>query len=501
MKRRKRIRRMSEKIKTGWQCLDKRTEITAEAMQKDSEAATMLVESLSGKERDGLKYRWDFWARDDQLPPLDWVTGKRYIWCLRCGRGWGKTRTAGQAIIEAVKTGRYKNLSLCGATAEEVRDIMINGESGIARYCPPDLEMTYKPSVKKVFFKNGAVISIFYGSEPEKSRGAQSDFLWCDEIHKWQYPEATFDNLLLGLRLGNNPLCVVTSTPKPTEFTKRLEKLTTPDGRSCVTVTVGSTYDNKSNLSPAFINTIVSKYEGTRLGLQELYAEILDDNPNALFKQEWIANNRVSELPIPAERKRVVVSVDPAVSHNASSNHTGIITVIESKAPDKLLTGGEVQAKKETHFYVIADSSIIGTPKQWGERVKMEAERVHADIVIIEDNQGGDMVESTLINAGLKIKIYRVRSVRSKSARVLNASTLCEQGRIHFYRDEKVYNANHGTDNLDLLESELCNWQPGDDSPDRMDAFAHAINYLKPDASDTEMKEMAAEALVNIFRF
>lgn len=485
---------------TGWACIDNRKETaTASLLRENPQAKKEFIESLSDKELTSLKYLWSFWARDEQLPPLDWVTGKRYIWCLRCGRGWGKTRTAGQAIIEAVKTGTYKNLSLCGATAEEVRDIMINGESGIARYCPPELEMTYKPSVKKVFFKNGAVISIFYGSEPEKSRGGQSDFLWCDEIHKWQYPEQTFDNLLLGLRLGDNPLCVVTSTPKPTEFTKRLEKLTTPDGRPCVSVTVGSTYDNKSNLSPAFINTIVSKYEGTRLGLQELYAQILDDNPNALFKKEWIENNRVSVLPYENEKKRIIVSVDPAISHNDNSNHTGIITVYEGTAPQNLLSNVEVQSKKETHYYIVKDSSIIGTPKEWGERTKLEAERVLADVVVIEDNQGGDMVESTLINSGLKNRIHRVRSTRSKMARALNASVLCEQGRIHFYRDLKTYTANHGSDNLDILESELCNWVPGADSPDRMDAFVHAINYLKPDVQDSEMEEKSKSALLNIF--
>ena len=170
--------------------------------------------------------------------------------------------------------------------------------------------MVYKPSIKKVFFSNGAIISIFYGSEPEKSRGAQSDWLWCDEIHKWQYPEETFDNLLLGLRLDSNPLCVVTSTPKPTPFTKRLEGLKNSAGEPCVHVTVGSTYENQSNLSPAFISTIVSKYEGTRLGQQELYAQILDDNPNALFKKDWIENNKVDVLPLVVNRYRIIVSVD-----------------------------------------------------------------------------------------------------------------------------------------------------------------------------------------------
>lgn len=489
---------MSERQKTGWKCLDNRT-LTADMLRKDKEATKAFVNSLSEKELDALKYQWEFWARDDQLPPIEWITGKRYIWCLRCGRGWGKTRTAGQTIIEAVMTGKYKNLSLCGATAEEVRDIMINGESGIARYCPPSLGMIYKPSIKKVFFSNGAIISIFYGSEPEKSRGAQSGWLWCDEIHKWRYPEETFDNLLLGLRLGDNPLCIVTSTPKPTAFTKRLEALQGRNGEPCVVVTVGSTYENTANLSASFINTIVSKYEGTRLGQQELHAQILDDNPNALFKKDWVENNKVDALPLMGNRYNIVVSVDPATSHNEASNHTGIITVMEAKAPDNLISKMEVRHKNETHYYVLSDNSIIGTPHQWGLMVKASAEINNANTIVIEDNQGGDMVESTLINAGVKAKIHRVRAVQSKLARALNASILCEQGRIHFFRNPKTYNTEHGTDILDVLEDELCNWQPGDDSPDRMDAFVHGINYLKPDLKDLEKEDKSKTALSNIF--
>lgn len=495
---------MKAPLKTGWSCLDDRT-LTADTLRNNPKAKDEFLNSLTLKELETLEYDWAFWARDNQLPPLEWVTGGKYIWVLRCGRGFGKTRTAGEAIIEAVKSGRYKHLSLCGATAEEVRDIMINGESGIARYCPPSLGMVYKPSVKKVFFNNGAIISIFYGSEPEKSRGAQSDFLWCDEIHKWRYPKETFDNLLLGLRLGSNPLCVVTSTPKPTKFTKEIEALKDANGKSCVCVTIGSTFENKANLSPAFINTITAQYKGTRLELQELYAQILDDNPNALFKKEWIEYNRVDELPIPANQQRIVVCVDPAISHNQEkSNHNGIIVILEAYAPESLALEGEVKCKDEMHYYVLRDNSIIGRPSEWGSIAVMTAEHYHADVTVIEDNQGGDMVESTLINAGCKTPIERVHSTRSKQARAMNASLLCEKGRIHFYRDKKEYTdyaesgKGHYIDNLQVLEDELCNWQPGDDSPDRMDAFVHAINYLKPDLKDLAHEDAAKRALFNV---
>ena len=147
---------------------------------------------------------------------------------------------------------------------------------------------------------------------------------------------------------------------------------------------------------------------------------------------------------------------------------------------------------------MLADASLIGTPHQWGVTVKAMAETQKADTVVIEDNQGGDMVESTLINAGVTQRIQRVRAVHSKLARALNASTLCEQGRIHFYRNPLSYNAEHGTDPLDMLEDELCNWQPGDDSPDRMDAFVHAINYLKPDLKDVAHEDAAKRALFTV---
>lgn len=481
-----------------WACRENRT-LTASILRKNKELKDLFINSLTAEELDALNYDWSFWARDEQLPPDEWINGNKYIWNLRCGRGWGKTRTAGQTFIEAVKAG-YKRLSLCGATAEEVRDIMINGESGIAQYCPPELGMDYKPSQKKIFFKNGAVVSIFYGSEPEKSRGAQSDFIWCDEIHKWQYPEETFDNLILGLRLGNNPLCIVTSTPKPTAFAKKFEKMTDEKGNPCVTTTVGSTYSNVDNLSKKFFSTIISKYKGTRLALQELFAQILDGNPNALFKKEWIEYNRVDELPLHVNRYRVITSVDPATSHNPdTSNHTGIITILEGAAPEKLIMNGEVKCRRENHYYVLRDSSVIGTPNTWGSMAVSNADLFNAVNIVIEDNQGGDLTELALINAGCKTAISRVRAVKDKQTRAATASMLCEQGRIHFYRDPKTYNVLHGIDNLDVLEQELTDWVPGSDSPDRMDAFVHGINWLQPNMKDTGTEVIASNIIASAF--
>lgn len=484
---------------TGWKCLDDRS-LTADMLRNNPEIAKEFVDSLTEQELDALQHSWAFWARDEQLPPLEWIGGDCYIWGLRCGRGWGKTRTAAQIVIEAVKAG-YRHLSLCGATAEEVRDIMINGKSGIKSICPPWLGLDYKPSIKKVLFSNGAVISIFYGTEPERARGPESDFIWMDEIDKWDYPQETFDNLLLGLRLGKKPLCIVTSTPKPAGVMKQLETLKAKNGKQVAIVTIGSTYENKQNLSQTFIDTIITKYEGTRLGLQELHAQILDDNPNALFKREWIENNRVDELPSGRGRLRTVVGVDPAITDNQNtSNETGIITILEGIAPERLLRGGEVQFKNEKHYYVLFDNSLIASPNRWAQQVKKAIYESEADVVVVEDNQGGDMVESNLVNNGVnKHMIHRVHSVSSKVARALNASTLCEQGRVHFLRRSNVYNTQHGYDELDVLENQLCNWQPGDKSPDRMDALVHAINYCEPDLQDPVKEDIAKTAAVRIF--
>ncbi len=487
--------------------IHKKRNITFPLLQKNKELATSFIQNLSEKELDELKFDWSFWARDEQLPPLQWITGERYIWILRCGRGWGKTRTACQTVIEAIKTGMYKRISICGATAEEVRDIMIEGESGLKACCPPSLCMDYRPSIKKIFFKGGITISLFYGSEPEKSRGAQSEFLWCDELHKWKYPESTFDNLLLGLRLGANPLCLVTSTPKPTAFTREIEKLKNKKGEAACVVTIGSTYSNKSNLSPQFFNTIITKYEGTRLALQELEGQILDDNPNALFKREWIENNRVSSLPSLYNQVRTIIAIDPAITHSQkTSDYTGIIVIMEGDAPTKLFNEAPPNYSDKTHYYILYDGSLIGSPFEWSARVKFLSEVYKANECIVEDNQGGDMTEGTLINAGVSIPIKRVHSSQNKESRAMQASILAEQGRLHFYVGTSEKNENEkiiqDDNNLDLLESELCNWIPGaKKSPDRLDALAHGINYLNANVSsfDTEDERCAKSILGKMF--
>ena len=205
------------------------------------------------------------------MPPHgDWRT-----WLILAGRGWGKTRTGAEWVIDRIEDG-YQRVALVGPTAADARDVMVEGESGILRVAPADLEANYEPSKRRITFANGAICTTFSADEPDRLRGPQHDAGWCDEIAAWRYPEA-WDQLQFGLRLGDDPRCIVTTTPRPTREIRELVKADT------TAVTRGSTFDNADNLAPAFLERILSKYEGTRLGRQELYAEILDDVPGALW--------------------------------------------------------------------------------------------------------------------------------------------------------------------------------------------------------------------------
>jgi phage terminase large subunit-like protein len=353
-----------------------------------------------------------------------------------------------------------------------VRDILIKGESGILACCPPWFTPEYRASERKLLWPNGAVTSFFYGSEPELSRGAQSDLIWLDEIHKYQYPEATVDNLLLGLRLGKNPLALITSTPKPTQLCRELEQKQNADGSLAAVVTIGSTYDNMRNLSPVFFDAIITKYQGSRLGLQELEAQILDDNPNALFRREHLERDSVDGIPLPQNIRRVIVAVDPAASSNETSDHTGIVVVAQGQAP-KSIRGGAVQNEDMKHYYVYEDASLIGKPDEWGTMVRRMVEKYEAGNVLYESNQGGEMVELVLKTSGVKVPFLPVRAVADKERRAMPVSLASVQGRIHLVRGPDT------ADNLDALIDELVNWIPGEDSPDRLDAFVHAVNYLE----------------------
>jgi predicted phage terminase large subunit-like protein len=407
-----------------------------------------ILSSLTDEQSYTLQYDWDFWGRPEQLPPAQWGQAGCFIWMIRTGRGWGKNRTATETFINVVRYDGYKYPSLVGATADEVRDVMINGESGILKCAPPDFYPDYIPSLKKLIWPNKVETHIYYGSEPSKGRGPQSDFLWFDEIAKYQFPEETFDNLMLGLRLGPNPLCIVTSTPRPTRFLMDLEKRTDKQGRACTVVTRGRTQDNYKNLSPVFISTIISKYECTRLGRQELDGEFLSDNPEALWKRSDIDKSRVREIP---QLTYVVIGIDPSATSKAGSDDTGIIAAGRSQ---------------DGHFYILGDYTCHLTPQGWGEAAITADHKHKANLIIGETNNGGEMVEHTIRTIDQNIPFHAVHASRGKAIRAEPVSSLYEQGKAHHFRS------------FPELEDQLCEWVPGSDSPDRLNALVWSISHL-----------------------
>ena len=394
---------------------------------------------LSHEEAEALLTDWGFWGRPDQLLPAgDWVT-----WLILAGRGWGKTRVGAETVRGWVKTSDFVNL--IGATADDARDIMIEGESGILAICPRLERPLYKKSERKLVWPNGATSLIFTADEPERLRGKQHGKLWADELAAWRYPEA-WDQAQFGLRLGAKPQAVVTTTPRPTAIVKAL--LADPTTH----ITRGSTYDNKGNLAGAFLAKIITKYEGTRLGRQELNAEILDDNPGALWKRDQIDATRVARAP---EMSRVVVGVDPAVTSKEDSDLTGIVAA-----------GRDNQSPP--HFYVLEDASLIETPMAWARQVVKTYHDQQADRIVGEVNNGGDMVEAVIRSVDPNVAYTAVHATRGKAIRAEPIAALYEQGRVHHV----------GT--FGALEDQMCDWDPltSAKSPDRMDALVWALTEL-----------------------
>lgn len=364
------------------------------------------------------------------------------------GRGFGKTRTGAEWIRDGVERGECGNIALVAPTAADARDIMVEGPlSGLLAICPPNNRPIYEPSKRRVTWPNGATAHLYSADEPDRLRGPQHDRAWADELASWRYAEA-WDMLMFGLRIGRDPRAIVTTTPRPVPVLKELLKQPT------TAVTGGSTYENIPNLAPAFIEQIITRYEGTRLGRQELHAELLEDREGALWTRAMLDSLRVIEHP---DLIRVVVGVDPEATAAEGSAETGII-----------VAGLGVDG----HGYLLEDVSVRGTPDAWGRAVIAAKNRHQADRIVAEANQGGDMVEYVIRTIDLNAPYKSVHASRSKSARAEPIAALTEQGRIHHVGI------------FGQLEDQLCEWVPGDQSPDRLDAYVWAFTELmiRPDA-------------------
>lgn len=411
------------------------------------------IAALSDEEAEALLYEWAWHARPNQLAP----EGNWTHWLILAGRGFGKTRTGAEWVRQKAAGTIARRIALVAATASDARDVMVEGQSGILACSPPWDMPLYEPSKRRLTWKNGSIATTYSADEPDRLRGPQHDAAWCDELAAWRYPDA-WDMLVMGLRLGINPQAVVTSTPRPIKIIKELAA--SPD----TVITRGSTYENRANLAPSFFTKIINKYEGTRLGRQELYAEILLDNPGALWQRDQIDGLRVKTAP---SLPRVVVAIDPAVTSHADSDETGIVGA--GFGEDK-------------HCYILRDASMRGTPDEWAQAAVMLYHELQADMIIGETNNGGDMIATILRTIDPNIPYKAVHASRGKMVRAEPISALYEQGKVHH------------VGMFPQLEDQMCDWEPttGRKSPDRMDALVWAVTELMTGQQFTGMLEYYA---------
>lgn len=394
--------------------------------------------ALDDADAEAILYDWDgTWARPDQRMP----SGAWRVWLIMAGRGWGKSRCGSECVRQWVRD--YALVNIIGATADDVRQIMVEGESGLLAICPDHERPEYRPAIRRLDWPNGAKTLLFSADEPERLRGKQSMKLWMDEIASWRRPEA-YDQAMLGLRLGDNPQAVVTTTPRPVRLVRELLASSTTH------VTRGSTYDNARNLAPAFLEQIISKYEGTRIGRQELLAELLDDVPGALWQRKQLDDLRVAKAP---EIQRIVVAIDPAATSGEDADETGIV-----------VAGRGVDGQG----YVLADVTCRLSPDGWARRAISAYRKHQGDLIVAEVNNGGEMVALTLRTVDATVPYKAIHASRGKRLRAEPVAALYEQNKVHHV----------GT--FTDLEDQQCNFTPDgyDGSPDRVDALVYALTEL-----------------------
>lgn len=420
------------------------------------------IPSLSPEDAEALIYEWRaLWGRPDQLIPAgDWWD----TWLILSGRGWGKTRTGVETVREWSRT--IPRIALVGRTAADVRDVIVEGESGVLACCPRWDRPLYEPSKRRLTWPNGALATCYSADEPDLLRGPQHGAALLDEMASWAHLEEAYSNLTFGLRLGDHPRKVITTTPRPLALLKRLIK----DPRC--KVTRGSTYDNAANLAASALAEFKAKYEGTRLGRQELGGEVLDDVPGALWLRTQIDALRVAAVPAGVRLVRIVVAIDPAVTSGEDADETGI--VVAGKGDDG-------------HYYVLADRTCRLSPDGWARRAVIAHDEFEADRIVAEVNNGGDMVELTIRTVSSKVRYVAVRASRGKRIRAEPIAALYEQGKVHH------------VGSFDALEDQQCSFLPegNDKSPDRVDALVWALTDLS-DGTGLGLLDFAREGLARI---
>lgn len=419
------------------------------------EALLRFATTLTRREHEAFSTHWPFWARPDQLPPAlaqgggDWI-----VWLVMGGRGAGKTRTGAEWVRRAAlgdarlgirPAGR---IALVGETYGDVRDVMVDGVSGLLAIHGRREAPVWEAGRRRLVWPNGAIAQAFSAEEPEALRGPQFDAAWCDELAKWRHAERAWDNLQFALRLGPNPRQIVTTTPRPTALLKRLA------ADPATALTRAGTAANAYNLSPAFISRVVKRYEGTRLGRQELDGEFVDERPDAFWSRDQLDALRIA--PQSGEGfGRIVVAVDPPAGSGQRSR-CGIVVA---------------GCRSDGRIVVLADASIASVkPEIWAARAVEVFHAHEADALVAEVNQGGDMVESVLRHVDATLPVTKVRAARGKHVRAEPIAALYAQGRV---RHAGLFAA---------LEDEMClfgaDGLPDGRSPDRLDALVWAIAAL-----------------------
>lgn len=410
-----------------------------------------ILEGLTEEDFIQLEHDWGFWGRPEQIAPAElWST-----WLILAGRGFGKTRTGAEWIREKKDTSPL--IALVGETVADVRDVMIEGESGILRCSPKDERPIYTKSLRKLTWPNGAEAHCYSGEDPDQLRGPQHFAAWVDELCKMQYADETWDQLSFTMRKGEHPQTLITTTPRPL---KVLREIMAEIG---TIITRGSTYDNADNLAPKFIETVKNRYEGTRLGRQELNAEILDDVLGALWTRKMIGLAASKRRYAISDLKRVSIGVDPSGTSKETGDKQGIVAAAEFN---------------DGSFGVLEDASGHYTPHEWGAMACKLYHKYEADRIVAEANYGGDMVVSTIRSVDPNVPVVKVHASRGKNIRAAPIASLYEQCRVKhclvgLYGEPQAFPE---------MEDQMCQMTneeyEGDESPNELDAAVWALTDL-----------------------
>jgi predicted phage terminase large subunit-like protein len=419
----------------------------------------MLQREVHRRQLQQDQYLWHKQARPNQLPPPgDWR-----IWLILAGRGFGKTRTGAETLRLWVNQARAKRIALIAKSIYEARAVMVEGPSGLLSVYPPQQGPLFSPSKRQILWPCGAIATLYGAEQYEQLRGPQFDTAWIDEFAKFRQQKALWEQLLLSLRLGQDPRCLITTTPRPSKMLEALLK------DPAVVVTKGTTFENQTNLAPAFFDSIIAQFSGTQLGAQELYAEVLTERDGALWQRALLRYAQPeSDATGQWQLDRIVIAIDPATTHTQDSDETGIV-----------IAGLDAQKRA----FVLEDLSGRLSPADWGRRVVEAYWRYKADRIVAEVNKGGDLVERVVKSMDNTVSYKAVRATRGKATRAEPIAALYEQERVFHVRP------------FTLLETQLCTYVQGSTSrsPDRLDALVWALTELFLEAENRPILKIWGE--------